>query len=849
MLKPSLAAAVASLCALSGCASGPANKSASTPTGNAGAEVRVFPVLGAAPAQVRFSRDGDGRYTQSSTMPTREQAPSTIAYAEVPGQPFVRTGSVAFDALFAHAISEMNEDAVEAIRDGAYNDDQPIACHCFETGEKWHYVWTRDLSYGAHLGLAMLDPRRVRDSLTFKLSGYRPGIVRPDGAAGTPDGLQIVQDTGSGGSWPVSTDRVTWAFGAEQALTALSGPERAAFGVTALKALSNTIDNDRIAAFDPRDGLYTGEQSFLDWREQSYGRDIETDLARMATSKALSTNVAHYQALTLAAKLAADQGDAAGAQRYGSWAAQLKGAINARFWLEDAGMYASITAAHYDGAPLHKYDWLGLSLAIVTGIADPARRERILASYPHGPVGAPVIFPQQQGVPVYHNRAIWPFVTAYGLDAAVAGANVSVADAAYASLQRGASVHLSNMENMEWLSGQQIVSDAAHPDLGGPVVNSRRQLWSVGAYVGMVVRNVFGVRYADDGVHVAPFMTARLRRDNFKGSEQITLNDLSVRGKHLRVHVALPPVTNSDGYYAVDAVTLNGKPVAGGVLPWDTLADENVIEVKLGALQTGRQAMRSVTGDPAALSGPLFAPHEASVAYATANGVGANSGIDVGIAAVPQTSPVVYRLYRNGVLVADQLKQPAWRDPAPLAQANCYAVEVLDPVSGNVSHHSGAVCAEAGMQIGVADARVRSSVARSGERIDGWGAPQERFSIDRIKLGAGRFSFQLRYTNHSHAINTGISNGVKVLSVIDAGGHTVARRVIQMPHLPPGSAPMYSTPADILLKAGTYSVRLDDFYNMSYLAANAVYAHGGGKGGALNKVTIFGLRVLPLADK
>ena len=79
-------------------------------------------------------------------MPTREQAPSTIRYAEVAGQPFVRTGSVAFDALFAHAISEMKEDAVEAIRDGAYNDDQPIACHCFETGEKWHYVWTRDLS-------------------------------------------------------------------------------------------------------------------------------------------------------------------------------------------------------------------------------------------------------------------------------------------------------------------------------------------------------------------------------------------------------------------------------------------------------------------------------------------------------------------------------------------------------------------------------------------------------------------------------------------------------------------------------------------------------------------------------
>ena len=833
MLKSSIAAALATLCALSGCATSTAPQPAS--------ETRQFQVAGAPDAEVRFVRTGVG-YTQSSTMPTRDGAPSTIHYAETAGQPFVRTGSVAFDALFAHAIAEMGDDAVEAIRDGAYNDDRPIACHCFETGEKWHYVWTRDLSYGASLGLAMLDPVRVRDSLAFKLSGYRAGMPKAAAVAGSADGLQIIQDTGSGGSWPVSTDRVTWAFGAEQALAALAPAERAGFAPTALRALSNTIENDRLAAFDPRDGLYTGEQSFLDWREQSYGRDIETDLARMATAKALSTNVAHYQALTLAATLAAQQGDPARSQRYSAWAQALKTAINARFWLEDAGLYASLTAAHGDGAPLHKFDWLGESLAIVTGVADAGRRDRILASYPHGPVGAPVIFPQQQGVPVYHNRAIWPFVTAYGLDAAILGANVSVADAAYDSLQRGASLHLSNMENMEWLSGRQVVVDAGHPDLGGPVVNSRRQLWSVGAYVGMVVRDVFGVRYGADGIHVAPFITARLRRTSFKAVDTIALDALTVHGKALRVRVNLPPASKEEGFYAVDAVTLNGKPVAGARIDWAALAADNVVTVKLGALQAGRQAMRRVDGDPAALSGPLFAPREAGVTRAVRTG----GGIEVGIAAVAQAGPVVYRLYRNGVLVADRLAQPLWLDTAPSTRANCYAVDVLDPASGNASHHSGALCAEAGVTIDVADARVHSSVAKSAGRIAGWGAPQDRFSVEQVALAAGRQRFQIRYVNHGNAINTGISNGVKVLSVRDQLGHTVARRVIQMPHIPPASSPMYSTPADVVLAAGIYTVQLDDFYNMSYLEANAVYANGGGKGGALNKVDIFGVRVTPV---
>ncbi len=790
-------------------------------------------------------RAGLRTYVQASTMPTRDGTPSSVTYAELVGLPVVRTGNLAFDALFAHAVFEMKEDSVAAIRDSAYNDGQPIPCDCFETGEKWQYVWTRDLSYAANLGLAMLDPQRVRNSLQFKLSGYRPGMAKAPDVAGSDDGLQVIQDTGSGGSWPVSTDRVSWAFGADEALKALPEAQRAAFAPTVLKALSNTIENDRLAAYDPRDGLYTGEESFLDWREQTYGAGIADDLARMASSKALSTNVAHYKALTLAAQLAAEQGDKERAQRYAGWAAGLKDAINARFWLEDAGMYASLTAAHFDGAPLHKFDWLGLSLAIVTGVADPARRDRILAAYPHGPVGAPVVYPQQQGVPVYHNRAIWPFVTAFGLNAAVAGANVSVADAAYASLVRGASLHLSNMENMEWLSGAPMLHDAANPALDGPVINSRRQLWSVGAYLGMVIRNVFGVELETGGVSVKPFITARLRRDMFGSAPRIEMSQLHLHGKTLRVRVAFPPAAPGEGYYPVQAVTLDGKPVHGQIR-WDQLSGaDNLVEVRLGALVAGRQAIRRVDGDPMAHSGALFSPYEAEIGR-----VGRSArGIEVEIVDRHNKAGVSYRLYRNGKLVADKLPAGAWTDTAPSPRASCYSVEAFDAASGNRSHHSAAVCAAGAIDIGVADARVRSNHALAPDgaaHIKDWGAPHDSFTVGDVKLGAGRYGFQLHYKNTRHAINTGITNGVKVLVLLDAAGHTVARRVVQMPHLPPESVPMYSTPADILLQAGTYTVELRDFYNMSYLASNSRYGAGGGKAGPLNRVDLYGLRIVPL---
>src|SRR5207342_3623552 len=58
------------------------------------------------------------------------------------------------EPLRAAAAPELAQDKVDAITDWSFNDQKPFPCVCFETGEKWHYVWTRDLSYAADLALA-----------------------------------------------------------------------------------------------------------------------------------------------------------------------------------------------------------------------------------------------------------------------------------------------------------------------------------------------------------------------------------------------------------------------------------------------------------------------------------------------------------------------------------------------------------------------------------------------------------------------------------------------------------------------------------------------------------------------
>jgi hypothetical protein len=801
----------------------------------------------------RFSTPEAGailrRYAHSTTLSLRDPGPQHSEYAEQPGLPRIRTGNLAFDALFALAGTEMRQDSVSQIRDGNYNGGAAIPCECFETGEKWHYVWTRDLSYAADLGLALLDPQRVRNSLEFKLSGWRKGVNVAPQVAGGADGLQIVQDTGSGGSWPVSTDRVTWAFAAEEALRTLPAPERAAFARRALQALSTTLENDRLAAFDTASGLYTGEQSFLDWRDQSYASWIPSHLASMSTSKALSTNVAHYQALGLAARLAKEQDDAKRAARYEAWAADLKRAINGKLWLDDAGMYSSLTAGHLDGAPLHKFDWLGQALAIVTGVASEAQARSILARYPHGPMGAPVIWPQQPGMPVYHNRALWPFVTGYGLRAAAQAGNVAVADAAYDSLVRGAALNMSNMENLEWLSGQPLLLDERHPSLIGPVINSRRQLWSVGAYLGMVVNNVFGVTALDDGIRLQPFVTARLRREMFGASNEIALHELRLHGKRIDVLLRLPAASAKDGVYAVERILLNGQP-AGATLALSQLAPENRIEIVLGALLPGQQDIRRVKDDPYAAGGATFAPREPAIAALARN----RAGVNLRIAPGGGEAGVSYAVYRDGKRVAEGVKAGDWLDRGAPATA-CYAVEAVSSASGNRSHHSRPRCVDPGIEVAVTDARTVSNLkpaapnARFAQpRLENWGRPGDRYAVERIAVpAAGTYQFQVRYHNAANQVNLGISGGVKWLKVEDAAGRIVAQGVVQLPHAPlakENTPSVYSTPLAARLQPGRYRVEMSDFYNMSYLDSNSTFSAAGGLTGPSNRFDIYGLRLL-----
>ncbi|MBT2766247.1 Six-hairpin glycosidase-like protein [Stenotrophomonas sp. ISL-67] len=688
-----------------------------------------------------------------------------------------RTDSVMFDALFALAQQEMAADRVDAIRDPAFNFGNPVDCECFQTGERWPYVWTRDVSFAADLALARLEPIRTRQSLQFKLSTARDGV--------TP-GLFVAQDTGSGGSWPISSDRVVWF------LAARNLHDNSSFMTETWQALQATLEQDRAMVFDPRTGLYRGETSFLDWREQTYPDWTRQDVRFIGESFALSTNVLHYQALRLAETFARELGDER-ATGYAAWADALAKQIDARFWREDAGMYMSYIGEAAHPVPYAKYDLLGISLGVLASVFPADRARRSLANYPYVEGGSPVVWPQEAQQPIYHNRAVWPFVSAYSLRAARKVGDATRIQREIESLMRGSALAGSNMENHE------MRTLAVHVDegpLSGPVVNSPRQLWSVAGYLSMVLEGVFGVEA--DG-KVDPKLPVALVPQLFGTRTSIELNDGTTR------YILKRPRKLGGDLLVAKKTTRKGNTVT--------------VQLEPHAPSASKPA-------PALAPAPALDPGRATPSVAALRPEVANPN------AFAPTTPAAPKPLKRGKTwtFAIPANHQLWQDGNPVGNAththtltddgHQHCLSLTRREGALESLHSPMTCV--GPQQRLAGATQWNWTATTPTRV-------------RIRL---------RYDNPNGPINTGVTAAVKQLAV-QCPGALAQRATVVMPH---SVGPQDSTAAEFDLPKGNCRFTLEPGFNMSALEHFAQYNGGkGGRDGVLNTAKVSALLVAPVA--
>ena len=419
--------------------------------------------------------------------------------------PQYKSPHVIADAIYNMSLEEM-EKAVEK--------DSTL-----RTGAEWAGVWTRDVSYSIILSMAYMQPQVAKNSLRRKVNARK----------------RIIQDTGTGGAWPASTDRMIWAVAAWEIYLATGDED---WLKEAYEVIKLSLEDDYKVCYDIETGLVKGESSFLDWREQTYPKWMQP--ADIFESECLGTNAAHFQANIVASNMARLLKDDASVPVFESKASSIKVGINKHLWLEKEGYYGQYLYGRVHKTLSPRSEALGEALSIVFDIADTERQKRIVASTPIVNYGIPCIYPQIPGIPPYHNNGIWPFVQTYWLWAGAKAGNEQSVMESIAAIYRPSALFLTNKEN--------FVAD--NGDFSGTVINSSNMLWSLSGNISLVHKVLFGIRFSEEGLTFKPFVPSAL-----KGNRSLT--NYTYRNAILDIEM--------EGFGdAIQSITMDGKPLEGG---------------------------------------------------------------------------------------------------------------------------------------------------------------------------------------------------------------------------------------------------------------------------------------------
>lgn len=383
------------------------------------------------------------------------------------------------------------------------------------TGKEWGGVWTRDVSYSILLSMAYLQPEASRISLMKKVDSKG----------------RIIQDTGSGGAWPVSTDRMIWAVAAYEVYKVTGDREWLKYIYPVIK---RSLYDDRESGFY-KDGLVKGETSFIDWREQSYPKWMQT--ADIYQSEALGTSVVHAQAWKVLSEIASELGHKDVARDAAEMSDSISRAINEQLWLEDKGYYAMYRYGRDNFILNPRAETLGEALAIEWGTAPADRARTISSSNPTTPFGTAIFYPQIADMTAYHNNALWPWVGAWWGIASAKARNEKGVMQAIGSVFRPAALFATNKENFN-LDNGDIATE----------LNSSNMLWCLSGNIALTHRILFGIHYEKDALTFRPFVPEAM-------NDTRTLSNFRYRGATLDITVS--------GYGdSIASFTVNGREQA-----------------------------------------------------------------------------------------------------------------------------------------------------------------------------------------------------------------------------------------------------------------------------------------------
>ena len=376
----------------------------------------------------------------------------------------------------------------------------PQECICLMAGLDYDMPWTRDAAINTMNAMCVLDPEVAKNTL-LSVCDRRE------------DGIYI-----DGQYW----DCIIWALGAWQYLAV--NPDTA-FQAAAAEAICSTLRKLEKEEFNPETGLFMGAAVYgdgiaaypdkyaqtqghrtgiLDW-PGSHGAQAGHS-AHGIPMQVLSTNCIYYAAYWIAAQWTAIPEQA---ELWIQKAEHLKSAVQTHFWNPATGRFDYLfdSTLRCDSA-----EALGLSFAILFGIADRSQCRSILRNTPVTEQGIACVWPS---FPRYrigthygrHSGTVWPHAEGFWALANLYAGNWTGFEKELWNLSYRALRDMQFAEIYHPITGEIYGGMQENEAHGIGVWKScEKQAWSATAFWSLLLYGLCGLHFTQESLHIHPFL-------------------------------------------------------------------------------------------------------------------------------------------------------------------------------------------------------------------------------------------------------------------------------------------------------------------------------------------------------
>jgi hypothetical protein len=387
-----------------------------------------------------------------------------------------------------------------------------------KAGEIYDTPWTRDSSISCWTSLSLLDPAVAKNSLWSVCKRQ------------SNNKLIIDQQW-----W----DKIIWVTAAwnHYKITGDNG-----FLYNAYECTQESLNELVSARYNTTYGLFKGPAVLADGisgypappannPDSANPTDFVLNYPFTDVMMVLSTNCVYYNAYRCAAAMATQLGrPQTEIDAYTNMANSLRNSINQYFWIPGKGLYGYFIhgGGFLSGTLDQSEEGMGLSYAILFGVADPAKVNLILQNAHVQLFGITCVYPHfarfNDAHPGRHNQITWPVAQGMWADAAAISGNEPRFEEEVSDLGLLEYSSEQFFEIYNCLTGEEDGGWQCYPEAWQTMTN---QTWSATAYLQMIYHGLFGMRYDLDGIRFQPLLPS--------GWGTVNLNGIKYRGMILNI--------------------------------------------------------------------------------------------------------------------------------------------------------------------------------------------------------------------------------------------------------------------------------------------------------------------------